>query len=299
MIKLFSILFIYFLLTFCGVYAETPDWYDEENINNTLYIYSKGYGTSEDIAINNALNSIYIDIYNTIYDVEIPTTNLAERKIDINFSSYTVENIEKKDGDFYVLISLKRNEFLDKQISDLNLIDEIIDKKLSLIENSNDFIKVNKCNEIEHLINKINDKINIINTIDYFDDKQINKKNKQTMRICNNYKSNFNINLHLPEELLQYKTVIEENLIKNNININNRSKNVLSLELFNDNKKIQNIDFINTVITVKLFNNDNILYQTKFNYCNIKNQEISISLNKNIENFIEDITNGNIEIIPK
>ena len=133
--RLFKVIFLYLLFVFlkADVFATNTisEWYNNKPEDNKLYIFSIGSGDTLDNAGTDALNNIYLNMYNTIYNTNIKHKNLSNRKLNINFTDYTIENSANIDNKYYILISLKRNEFFKKQLDDLNYIHNQIKEKLS------------------------------------------------------------------------------------------------------------------------------------------------------------------------
>jgi hypothetical protein len=195
-VKNFFLLFLVFF-TFKANATNRYSWYYNKPRDNDLYLY--GVGSSEinkEHAIKKAMDNIAKNIFDN--NSEILNINYESFRNSLNFSNYSVENSATNDGILYVLISVKRNELFELQINDLNEIDKIITKKYNFLKDKNEFIRAKNIEKLLKLIKKAENKIEVIWTINEFNETKYTEKYK---RIVNEYiKLSKNLNLNIKIE---------------------------------------------------------------------------------------------------
>lgn len=298
--KLFKLIFINLLFIVYGkiVFAKNtiPEWYKNKPEDNKLYVFSIGVADTLENAGIDALNNIYLDMYNTIYNTNIRHKNLNDRKLNINFTDYSIENSIKIDNKFYVLISLKRNELYKKQIEDLNYThNQIKEKYASLYGNSN-FVKLYKFKKILQLIAVAKEKIQIINLIDKFDNGAYLYTYDKIEKNYNNIKNSLDVSLSIDEDLFLLKDALRDILKNKNIKIINSSNNELIIHSQNDIVKIHDIFVVKTTFVCKLMFNNELISFKVFDYKYNEHIEKNISFEKNIKTFVGDVLDGGVEV---
>lgn len=287
-----------FNINFLFAKNKIPEWYYDKPEDVKLYIYSVSKGKNLQTAINDALNNIYLNVYNKINNTNIVNDDdVSNRKININFSNYVIEKNVNVNNVSYVLINLKRNELFEKQLNDINFIDTDITNKYSAIIKENIFIKIHKLNEILSLIDNVNEKIQIIKTIDNFNDTKLQKKYSNIKKDFDNIFNNISVSIELPEDLLNLYDILKENLAINNISINKNSLNNLTIKQKTITEKIHNTFVVKTIFVCELKNKNNLILYKTFDYTYTTKNESDIIINKNITSFINDLKNNKIDII--
>lgn len=301
--------FLYFYTVFVvGVFAKNtiPEWYNNKPEDNKLYIFGIGSGDSVNEAVRSGIDNVYINIYTSVYNYvsdDAVGENIkklkenAKEDLNINFSSYIIENSVNIDNKYYVLISFKRNELFNRQVSDLDVLNTAILTKYASIANYSDFVKLHKYKDILTLINNAQNKINIIKVIGIFNDIKYQDTYK---KIKNDYKKivdNIGVKLDLDKDLsFLLGNVVNGILGDNGVKVKSKSQNKLIINSQNDIIKVHNIFVVKTKFMCKVVYKNNVISYKIFNYMYNSPDIKSISFDKNVNSFVDDIQNKKIQI---
>lgn len=301
--------FLYFYTVFVvGVFAKNtiPEWYNNKPEDNKLYIFGIGSGDSVNEAVRSGIDNVYINIYTSVYNYvsdDVVGENIkklkenAKEDLNINFSSYIIENSVNIDNKYYVLISFKRNELFNRQVSDLDVLNTAILTKYASIANYSDFVKLHKYKDILTLINNAQNKINIIKVIGIFNDIKYQDTYK---KIKNDYKKivdNIGVKLDLDKDLsFLLGNVVNGILGDNGVKVKSKSQNKLIINSQNDIIKVHNIFVVKTKFMCKVVYKNNVISYKIFNYMYNSPDIKSISFDKNVNSFVDDIQNKKIQI---
>ncbi|MBO4956754.1 MAG: hypothetical protein J6C50_02875 [Rickettsiales bacterium] len=301
--------FLYFYTVFVvGVFAKNtiPEWYNNKPEDNKLYIFGIGSGDSVNEAVRSGIDNVYINIYTSVYNYvsdDAVGENIkklkenAKEDLNINFSSYIIENSVNIDNKYYVLISFKRNELFNRQVSDLDVLNTAILTKYASIANYSDFVKLHKYKDILTLINNAQNKINIIKVIGIFNDIKYQDTYK---KIKNDYKKivdNIGVKLDLDKDLsFLLGNVVNGVLGDNGVKVKSKSQNKLIINSQNDIIKVHNIFVVKTKFMCKVVYKNNVISYKIFNYMYNSPDIKSISFDKNVNSFVDDIQNKKIQI---
>lgn len=298
----------FYISSVVGVFAKNiiPEWYNNKPEDNKLYIFGIGSGSSINEAVRSGIDNVYINIYTSVYNYvsdDAVGENIkklkenAKEDLNINFSSYIIENSVNIDNKYYVLISFKRNELFNRQVSDLDVLNTAILTKYASIANYSDFVKLHKYKDILTLINNAQNKINIIKVIGIFNDIKYQDTYK---KIKNDYKKivdNIGVKLDLDKDLsFLLGNVVNGVLGDNGVKVKSKSQNKLIINSQNDIIKVHNIFVVKTKFMCKVVYKNNVISYKIFNYMYNSPDIKSISFDKNVNSFVDDIQNKKIQI---
>lgn len=228
--------------------TNPPSWYTKiTNDNNPNIIFGRGYGATQIIAEQNALNSISQQVLvNVTSDLEIirqesvanekslflenTIQNIEIQAQNIDVSKFAYVNQEFKNNNYYVLISVSKSDLIDTYNNKLTLQKYEI-KNLLEQKPSSSLVQKKIYNQIQKAFQKMQNDIQILTALD--------AENEVLKELSNIYLAVDRAQLNLDNQLLVNITsapedekiadVISEGLANENIRIsalNKKSSNV-------------------------------------------------------------------------
>jgi hypothetical protein len=275
------------------------DWYYDKLRDNELYLYGVG---NSDIDIEYAVKKAMDNIVRGVFEnsSEILNIDYESFRKSFNFPSYNIENNAKSDGVWYVLISVKRNELFELQLNNLDEIDKNITKSYNFLKNKNEFVKIKNVDKLLKLIKKAEDKIEVIWTINEFNETKYTDRYKRIIKEYKELSKNLNINIKVENtEIKDSKSEIEYYFNKKNIKVKEKSNNTLYVSYVNRKLPSNNSFDNNIFLTVKFMDKDNnMLYYNSYVY-DTKINNISNNINDKIilllDNFFGDINSLKVD----
>jgi hypothetical protein len=242
-----TISFLLIVLTACSNSKQNtqtttlPSWYLNAP-NNTI---EKLYGTGEAFSLNEAkTNALSNMSQNLIVSVdssintktEINNNNynktiirdikLKSKKID--FTNYKVEKAIQSGVNYFVLVSVNKNELFYQKKKELDLLDNKIELSINNTNNSSKLEKIKILENLKPTINKAKDLAFIIYAINSgFNYQEYYKKYDDYLNQIDILKSNLKIKVISNTSNTNYKEFLKELLTQENYTISNSNEDVL------------------------------------------------------------------------
>lgn len=278
------IILIFFSVFSTEVFAVIPDWYNEPTKDTDIHFYGTGSGLSINEAIAVALHNISNRL----------TSN--NNNLRVNFPNYELEKVEKDGKHFYIILSVAKAELFNKQIKDLEDINRRIKDNINFIEDKNDFVKLIKLIEIENIITEAKNKIKTANLIDKFNDKEYIKYYNTIIEGKNKLLNNFKVEIvFLNDSIANLKEDISTFLRKNNIEITNKSNNILYVSTITKNELINGEFFVTVIFQLKLVCDGKLANYSSYNYSSHSIVDFNEAMKNCINKFKKDIINDRIK----
>jgi len=239
--------FLLIVLTACSSSKQNtqttklPSWYLNTPNNTIEKLYGTGEAFSLDEAKTNALSNmsqnLIVSVNSTIntktkidnnnYNKEI-TRDIKLQSKKISFTNYKVEKAIQSGVNYFVLVSVNKNELFYQKKKELDLLDNKIDSTINSNINNSKLQKIKILENLKPTINEAKDLAYIIYAINSgFNYQEYYKKYTDYLNKIDILKSDLRIKIVSNTNNTNYKEFLKELLTKENYIITNSNEDVL------------------------------------------------------------------------
>ena len=239
--------FLLIVLTACSSSKQNtqttklPSWYLNTPNNTIEKLYGTGEAFSLDEAKTNALSNmsqnLIVSVNSTIntktkidnnnYNKEI-TRDIKLQSKKISFTNYKVEKAIQSGVNYFVLVSVNKNELFYQKKKELDLLDNKIDSTINSNINNSKLQKIKILENLKPTINEAKDLAYIIYAINSgFNYQEYYKKYTDYLNKIDILKSDLRIKIVSNTNNTNYKEFLKELLTKENYIITDSNEDVL------------------------------------------------------------------------
>ncbi len=239
--------FLLIVLTACSSSKQNtqttklPSWYLNTPNNTIEKLYGTGEAFSLDEAKTNALSNmsqnLIVSVNSTIntktkidnnnYNKEI-TRDIKLQSKKISFTNYKVEKAIQSGVNYFVLVSVNKNELFYQKKKELDLLDNKIDSTINSNINNSKLQKIKILENLKPTINEAKDLAYIIYAINNgFNYQEYYKKYTNYLNKIDTLKNDLRIKIVSNTSNTNYKEFLKELLTKENYIITNSNEDVL------------------------------------------------------------------------
>ncbi|MDR1498886.1 MAG: hypothetical protein LBS34_01175 [Rickettsiales bacterium] len=252
---------MFFVLVSAAKAESLPSWYINKPDDSKLYYY--GTGTDEKSVENAAIFALG-NILRDIYEKNRDRLNIDFEtfKNSINFPKYNIESAEKIGDLFYVIITIRKNELFNLQLSNLEETHRDILKKFGELKGKNKFVVVSNLEKILKLVSSAENKMAIIGVLGKFTETKYQNTYEKVRNKYDDILQNLDLRIVMEQpELEQLRKTLANYIENRGIKVDNGAKNTLFVSFRNKKLFLYNIFSVNILVSFRIMDdNDKLLY---------------------------------------